>query len=233
MSVQVGAHYLEKAHGGRGMLLGGVPGVPGANVVIIGGGVVGTNAAQMALGMGANVTIVDSPWTDCATRHVLHGRVHTLASNTENVAAAVQRADLIVGRSCSRAPRRRRSSRGDGASMRPGSVVVDVAIDQGGCIATARPTSHSEPTYVGRGGPLLCDQHAGGRAADEHACALERDVALRLAAGRPGLLEAAEDPELANGVNVLNGRITHPGVAEAFGLEYTPLVDAPFASAAV
>src|SRR5215211_882043 len=134
MAVQVGAHYLERTQGGRGMLLGGVPGVPGANVVIIGGGVVGTNAAQIALGMGANVTIIDRNVERLRfIDQVLHGRIHTLASNRHNLAAATREADLVIGGvliAGARAPKL--VTREMIAAMRPGSVVVDVAIDQGG-----------------------------------------------------------------------------------------------------
>jgi alanine dehydrogenase len=236
MSVQVGAHHLEKAHGGNGTLLGGIPGVPGAHVVIIGGGVVGANAAQIALGMGANVTIIDKSLDRLRQLDtMLHGRINTLAANTDNVAAAVARADLAIGAVLlpgAKAPKI--VSEEMVASMRPGSVVVDVAIDQGGCIATARPTTHSAPTYVRHGVVHYCVTNMPG--------AMPRTSTIGLAnATLPyGLLLAdlglagavAEAPELALGVNVWNGRITHPGVAEAFGLEYTPLVDIVFASVA-
>jgi alanine dehydrogenase len=217
MSVQVGAHHLEKAYGGNGTLLGGIPGVPGAHVAIVGGGVVGANAAQIALGMGANVTVVDKSLDRLRELDtMLHGRINTLASNTENLSAPRIVSEEMV------------------ASMRPGSVVVDVAIDQGGCIATARPTTHSAPTYVEHGVVHYCVTNMPG--------AVPRTSTIGLAnATLPyGLLLAdlglegavAVDPELALGVNVLHGQITHPGVAEAFGLEYTPLADIVFASAA-
>jgi alanine dehydrogenase len=236
MSVQVGAHHLEKAHGGNGTLLGGIPGVPGAHVVIIGGGVVGANAAQIALGMGANVTIIDKSLDRLRQLDtMLHGRINTLAANTDNVAAAVARADLAIGAVLlpgAKAPKI--VSEEMVASMRPGSVVVDVAIDQGGCIATARPTTHSAPTYVQHGVVHYCVTNMPG--------AVPRTSTIGLAnATLPyGLLLAdlglagavTEDPELALGVNVLNGQITHPGVGEAFGLEYTPLADIVSASVA-
>jgi alanine dehydrogenase len=236
MSVQVGAHHLEKAYGGNGTLLGGIPGVPGAHVAIVGGGVVGANAAQIALGMGANVTVVDKSLDRLRELDtMLHGRINTLASNTENLSAAIAQADLAIGAVLlpgAKAPRI--VSEEMVASMRPGSVVVDVAIDQGGCIATARPTTHSAPTYVEHGIVHYCVTNMPG--------AVPRTSTIGLAnATLPyGLLLAdlglegavAVDPELALGVNVLHGQITHPGVAEAFGLEYTPLADIVFASAA-
>jgi alanine dehydrogenase len=236
MSVQVGAHHLEKAYGGNGTLLGGIPGVPGAHVAIVGGGVVGANAAQIALGMGANVIVVDKSLDRLRELDtMLHGRINTLASNTENLSAAIAQADLAIGAVLlpgAKAPRI--VSEEMVASMRPGSVVVDVAIDQGGCIATARPTTHSAPTYVEHGVVHYCVTNMPG--------AVPRTSTIGLAnATLPyGLLLAdlglegavAADPELALGVNVLHGQITHPGVAEAFGLEYTPLADIVFASAA-
>ncbi|NPA92538.1 MAG: alanine dehydrogenase, partial [Chloroflexi bacterium] len=150
MAVQVGAHYLEKAHGGRGKLLGGVPGVRPADVVIIGGGVVGTNAAKMALGMGAHVTIIDKNIDRLRyLEDVLHGNLTTLASNPLNIAHAVRVADFVVGAVLihgARAPRL--VTREMVSQMKPGSVIVDVAIDQGGCVETSHPTTHSNPTYL-------------------------------------------------------------------------------------
>ena len=236
MSVQVGAHHLEKAHGGNGTLLGGIPGVPGADVVVIGGGVVGTNAAQIALGMGANVTIVDKSLDRLRQLDtLLHGRVNTLASNTDNVASVVERADLAIGAVLlpgAKAPRI--VSEEMVASMRPGSVVVDVAIDQGGCIATARPTTHSSPTYVQHGVVHYCVTNMPGAVPRTSTIGLSNaTLPYGLLLADLGLVGAvALDPELAGGVNVLDGQITHPGVAEAFGLEYTPLADVVFASAA-
>jgi alanine dehydrogenase len=229
MSVQVGAHFLERTHGGRGMLLGGVPGVPGADVVIVGGGVVGTNAAQMALGMGANVTVIDLSVDRLRyLDQVLHGRIHTLASNRHNVAAAVRTADLVVGAVLipgARAPRL--VTRQMVATMRPGSVMVDVAIDQGGCFETAQPTSHSDPTYLVDGVIHYCVTNMPGAVPRTSTLALS-NVTLRygLALADEGLDEAVRhDPSLAHGINVLDGRVTHAGVAEAFGMIYTPLED--------
>ncbi len=229
MSVQIGAHLLERTHGGRGVLLGGVPGVPGAEVVIIGGGVVGTNAAQMALGMGANVTVIDLSVDRLRyLDQVLHGRIHTLASTRHNVAAAVRSADLVIGAVLipgARAPRL--VTREMVATMRTGSVLVDVAIDQGGCFETSRPTSHSDPTYQVDGVIHYCVTNMPGAVPRTSTLALS-NVTLRygLALADEGLDAAVRrDPALAYGVNVLDGRITHAGVAEAFGLDYTPVAD--------
>jgi alanine dehydrogenase len=227
MSIQVGAHYLEAPHGGGGRLLGGVPGVPGAEVVIIGGGVVGTNAAQMALGLGANVTIVDRDIERLRyLDHALHGRLHTLASNRQNLAAAVRDADLVIG--CvliagAKAPKLVTAEMV--ASMRPGSVVVDVAIDQGGCIETARPTSHSHPTYVVDGVVHYCVTNMPGAVPRTSTLALANvTLPYGLELAELGLEGAvARDPALAKGVNVLDGRVTYRAVADAFGLEFTPL----------
>jgi alanine dehydrogenase len=226
MAVQVGAHYLERTQGGRGMLLGGVPGVPGANVAIVGGGVVGTNAAQMALGMGANVTILDRNVERLRfLDQVLHGRIHTLASNRDNVAATVKDADFVIGGvliAGAKAPKLVTATMI--ASMRPGSVVVDVAIDQGGCIETARPTSHSDPTYVVDGVTHYCVTNMPGAVPRTSTLALSNvtlPYALELA--DLGLAEAAkQDAALAKGINVLNGTVTYQAVAEAFGLPYAP-----------
>jgi alanine dehydrogenase len=226
MSVQVGAHYLERTQGGRGMLLGGVPGVPGANVAIVGGGVVGTNAAQMALGLGANVTILDRNVDRLRyLDEVLHGRIHTLASNTQNIAAAVRDADLVIGGvliAGAKAPKLVTAKMI--ASMRAGSVIVDVAIDQGGCIETARPTSHSDPTYVVDGVTHYCVTNMPGAVPRTSTLALSNvtlPYAIELA--DRGLYEAVKrDSALAKGINVLNGTVTYQAVAEAFGLPYAP-----------
>lgn len=227
MAVQIGAHYLEKTDGGRGMLLGGVPGVPGANVVVVGGGVVGTNAAQIALGMGANVTILDLNVDRLRyLDEVLHGRIHTSASNRHNIAAAVKEADLVIGGvliAGARAPKLVTSEMIE--SMRPGSVVVDVAIDQGGCVETAHPTSHSDPTYLVSGVIHYCVTNMPGAVPRTSTLALSNvtlPYGLQLAS--LGLKDAvARDTALAKGVNVLGGKVTYQAVADAFRLPYTPL----------
>jgi len=230
MAVQVGAHYLERTHGGRGMLLGGVPGVPGANVAIVGGGVVGTNAAQMALGMGANVTVLDRNVERLRyLDQVLHGRIHTLASNKQNIAAAVREADLVIGAvliAGAKAPKLVTAEMI--RSMNAGAVVVDVAIDQGGCIETAHPTSHSDPIFEVDGVVHYCVTNMPGAVPRTSTFALSNvtlPYALELA--DLGLEEAvAQDAGLAAGVNVLDGRITYEAVADAFGLPYVPLSEA-------
>jgi len=178
MAVQVGAHFLERPHLGRGMLLGGVAGVPGANVVIIGGGVVGTNAAHIALGMDANVTILDTNLERLRfLEHVLHGRLTTVASNSYHIAEALENADLVIGGVLikgARAPRL--VTREMVSTMRQGSVIADVAVDQGGCVETIHATTHSDPTYIVDGVraqapwpsatprcPTCCGWHGSGR----------------------------------------------------------------------
>jgi alanine dehydrogenase len=230
MSIQVGAHYLEATNGGGGRLLGGVPGVPAANVVIVGGGVVGINAAEMALGLGANVTIVDRNidrlrYLDLA----LGGRIHTLASNRQNIGEAVRDADLVIGAVLipgAKAPRL--VTAGMVSTMRPGSVIVDVAIDQGGCIETARPTSLSDPIYFVDGVLHYCVTNMPGAVPRTSTLALSNATlhhALELADF--GLEQAIKrDQSLAPGVNVLDGQVTFEAVAEAVEVPYTPLAEA-------
>jgi alanine dehydrogenase len=225
MSVQVGAHYLQRPEGGRGVLLGGVPGVEPAKVVIIGGGTVGTNAAQIALGMGAQVTIIDLNAERLRQLELLlHGRLVTLVSNRITISDAVAEADLLIGGVLlpgARAPKL--VSRQTIERMRPGSVVVDVAIDQGGCIETSRPTTHSEPTYDVAGVVHYCVTNMPGAVPRTSTLALSNATlpyALELA--DKGLIAAAEaDPALALGINVLNGHIVYKAVAEAFDLPYS------------
>ena len=227
MSVQVGAHYLEKAHGGNGTLLGGIPGVPGAEVVIIGGGVVGLNAAQMAIGLGANVTIVDLSLDRLRQLDtMLGGRFHTLASNYENVAAAVAAADLVIGAVLlpgAKAPRIVTEQMI--ATMTPGSVVVDVAIDQGGCIETARPTTHSHPTYLVHDVVHYCVTNMPGAVPKTSTIGLANaTLPFGLQLADKGLRMAAmENPALALGINVYDGQVTQQGVAAAFGIPYVPV----------
>lgn len=230
MSVQVGAHYLERTHGGVGTLLGGVPGVPGAEVVVIGGGVVGTNAAKIALGMGANVTIVDLNIERLRyLDDVLHARVHTLASNRKSIADAVARADLVIGSVLIPGARAPKLVTADMVqNMAPGSVMVDVAIDQGGCFETSKPTSHSDPTYQVNDVVHYCVTNMPGAVPRTSTLALSSvTVPYGLKLADKGLAGAvSSDESLARGVNVLNGHVTYTGVADAFGLPHVPLEQA-------
>lgn len=226
MAVQVGAHYLEKTQGGRGQLLGGVPGVRPSNVVIVGGGVVGTNAAVMALGAGAAVTILERSTERMRyLDEVLHGRLYTVMSNRQNVAQAVAYADLLIGAVLipgAKAPKIVTEAMIH--AMRPGSVVVDVAIDQGGCIETARPTSHSAPTYEVAGVIHYCVTNMPGAVPRTSTYALSNvTLPYALTLADRGLRAALGDPALAKGVNVYAGHVTYEAVANAFGLPYTPL----------
>jgi alanine dehydrogenase len=227
MSVQVGAHLLEKTQGGRGVLLGGVPGVPEASVVIIGGGIVGTNAAQMALGLGANVTILDMNIDRLRyLDQILHGRIHTLGSNAHTIADALTTADLVIGSVLVPGKRAPKLVTADMVQhMRPGSVMVDVAIDQGGCFQTSKPTTHSDSTYLVNDVIHYCVTNMPGAVPRTSTLALANvTLPYALALADQGFFDAVtRDPALAKGVNVLDGRVTHPGVAEAFGIDYSPL----------
>ena len=189
LSVQVGAQYLQKEHGGRGVLLGGVPGTMPGNVVIVGGGIVGTNAAKMALGLGAKVTIIDLSLNRLRDLDdIFNGRVYTLASNSYNLAHAASEADLLIGGVLipgAAAPKLVTAAMV--SRMKRGAVIVDVAIDQGGCIETARPTTHTRSLVRGgRRGALLRDQHARRRAEHVDAGAHQCNVSLRVEAREPG-----------------------------------------------
>jgi alanine dehydrogenase len=229
MAVQVGAHYLERPHQGRGMLLGGVPGVPEADVIIIGGGVVGTNAAQIALGMGAHVTILDSNLDRLRyLEEVLHGRLRTIASNSYNLAEAVERAELVIGAVLlkgARAPRL--VTREMVSSMREGSVIVDVAVDQGGCIETTRVTTHSNPTYIIDGVVHYGVANMPGAVPRTSTLALSNATlpyVVRLA-DRGAEAAMAADPGLAKGLNICQRQVTYQAVADAFGLPCTPYTE--------
>ena len=228
MAIQVGAHYLETPHFGRGMLLGGVAGVPGANVVVIGGGIVGTSAAYIALGMDANVTIMDTNLDRLRfLEHVLHGRLTTIASNSYNIAEAVQNADLVVGAVLikgARAPKL--VTREMISSMRDGSVVVDVAVDQGGCIETIKVTTHSNPTYIVDGVVHYGVANMPGAVPRTSTLALSNATlpyVVRLA--NKGVDAAmAADPGFAKGMNTYQGYLTYGAVAEAFDMPFMPYV---------
>lgn len=223
LAVQAGAHCLERAHGGLGVLLGGVPGVPPARVVILGAGVVGTNAAQIAVGMGAHVVVLDRNLDALRRLDARFGeRLVTVFSNRDNVEREVLRADLVIGAVLipgAAAPRlvtREMVSR-----MRPGSVIVDVAIDQGGCVETARATTHAEPTCVVDGVVHYGVANMPGAVPRTSAYALNHaTLPFVLALADKGWRRAlADDPHLKAGLNVCAGRITCAEVARALGYE--------------
>jgi alanine dehydrogenase len=226
MSIQVGASSLEKAHGGSGVLLGGVPGVEPAKVVILGGGVVGTNAARMALGLGADVIVLDRAVARLVELDSLYGpRLKTVFATVEAIERHLADADLVVGAVLvpgAAAPRLVRRSQLGG--MRPGSVLVDVAIDQGGCFETSRPTTHAEPTYLVDGIVHYCVANMPGGVARTSTLALTNaTLPFILALADKGWHRAAlDDRHLAAGVNIHAGRITHPAVADALGRPFTP-----------
>jgi alanine dehydrogenase len=229
MSIQVGAHYLEKTYNGRGMLLGGVPGVAPAKVAIVGGGTVGTNAAQMALGMGAHVTVLEKSIERMRyLSEVFGGHLTTLYSTTHAVAESVAEADVVIGAVLipgARAPRLVTEAMVH--AMRPGSVVIDVAIDQGGCIETARPTSHSDPVYDVGGVTHYCVTNMPGAVPRTSTQALTNaTLPYVVALATQGMEEAVgRDAALAKGVNTYDGRCTEAPVASAFTIPYTPLGD--------
>ncbi|MFO0746029.1 MAG: alanine dehydrogenase [Myxococcota bacterium] len=226
MSVQVGAHWLEKHQGGMGLLLGGVPGTKPGHVVILGGGTVGTNAAKIAVGMGARVTILDRS-LDRLTYldDVFLGRATTLHSNPETVEDSVLQADLLVGGvliTGARAPKL--VSEALVRRMKAGSVIVDVSVDQGGCIETCKPTTHEHPTYLVGDVVHYCVANMPGAVARTSTYALTNATtgyAVMLA--ELGVSRAiAADPGLRLGLNSKGGHCTHPAVAEAIGFPYVP-----------
>lgn len=225
MSVQIGAQFLEKPYGGKGVLLGGVPGVMKGEVVIVGGGIVGTNAAKMALGLGANVTILDvSADRLRQLDDLFQGRVQTLMSNSFNIANAVKKADLLVGAVLIPGARAPRLVTEDMVkSMQPGSVIVDVAIDQGGSIETIdRITTHDNPTYEKHGVIHYAVANMPGAVARTSTWALTNvttPYAVQLA--NKGYREAIQSNRaLAKGVNVIDGKVTFKAVADAHNLPY-------------
>ncbi|MEN3026886.1 MAG: alanine dehydrogenase [Chlorobiota bacterium] len=224
MAPQEGAKYLERTMGGRGILLGGVPGTEPATVVILGGGVVGTNAAKIAAGLGARVIILDTNLyrlrylDDVMPRNVI-----TMVSTPANIRRVIREADLVIGAVLipgAKAPKL--ITREMLADMRPGCVIVDVSVDQGGCVETCRPTTHDNPTYVVDGVVHYCVANMPG------AVPVTSTIALTNAT-LPYIVELADkgwedavrtNPELLAGLNIVDGVITHPGVAESFGFEY-------------
>jgi alanine dehydrogenase len=226
MSVQVGAHYLEKEQGGRGVLLGGVPGVAPAKVAILGGGVSGVNAAQMAVGMRADVTIYDISNNRLAELDMFFSsQIKTVYASKAAIASAVQSASLVIGAVLvpgAAAPKL--VTRDMLKTMKRGSVLVDIAIDQGGCFETSHPTTHEDPVYEVDGVIHYCVANMPGAVARTSAFALNNATlpfALKLAnMGAEAAMKA--DPHLANGLNVMGGKIRHQAVADALGLEYVP-----------
>lgn len=230
MSVQVGAHCLEKEQGGSGMLLGGVPGVAAAKVVIIGGGVSGTNAARMAMGMEAHVTVIDRALERLYQLDLQFGpMLNTIYSTVDAIERHVVGADLVIGAVLvpgAAAPKL--VTREMIRQMRPGSVLVDIAIDQGGCFETSRGTTHADPTYVEEGAVHYCVTNMPGAVARTSTFALNNaTLPFTLALANKGHRRAlAEDPHLKEGLNVAGGKVTYKAVAEAHGLDYTPAEEA-------
>ncbi|MFL5577570.1 MAG: alanine dehydrogenase [Gemmatimonadaceae bacterium] len=226
MAVQEGAKYLEKLYGGRGVLLGGVPGVAPAKVVILGGGIVGINAAKMAAGMGAKTVVLDISLERLRyLSDVMPANVQLIHSNRHNVLEQISTADLVVGAVLipgAKAPKLVR--RDDLKRMRPGAVIVDVAIDQGGCIETIKATTHENPTYVIDGIIHYGVANMPGGVPRTSTLALTNATlpyALQLA--NKGWRKAVRDnTALLKGVNMVDGKVTYPAVAEAFGMEYVP-----------
>jgi alanine dehydrogenase len=226
MSVQVAAAHLESPAGGMGLLLAGVPGVAAAHVVVLGAGVVGTNALQIAVGMGARVTVIDRNVDRLRELDLLFGnRITTLCSNAHTVETSVLDADAVIGAVLipgASAPRL--VTRDMIAKMRRGAVVVDVAIDQGGCFETSHPTTHAKPTYVVDGVVHYCVANMPGAVARTSTFALgNATIGHALALADKGWQRAlADDPHLRDGLNVCDGHITHEAVAQALGKPYLP-----------
>lgn len=226
MSIQAGAACLEKEHGGSGILLGGVPGVEAAKVAVIGGGVVGTNAARMAVGMEAYVTVLDKSLERLRALDLQFGsRISTLYATADAIERQVVAADLVIGAVLAPgAAAPKLVSRETAARMRQGSVIVDVSIDQGGCFATSRPTSHSKPTYIEEGVVHYCVTNMPGAVARTSTFALNNaTLPFVIALADKGYRQAMrEDPYLMAGLNVHKGRVTYRAVAEGLNYDYLP-----------
>ena len=224
MAVQAGAAHLEKSKGGMGILLGGVPGVPAADVVILGGGVVGTHALQMAVGMGSRVTVIDRSVDRLRQLDLVFGnRIHTLYSNVQNLEDAVLDADLVIGGVLipgASAPKL--VTRAMVSSMKKGAVVVDVAIDQGGCFETSHATTHADPTYVVDGVVHYCVANMPGAVARTSTFALNNaTIGHALAIANKGWKQALrDDVHLRQGLNVAQGQVTYEAVARALGYAF-------------
>ena len=226
MAIQVGAHCLEKRQGGAGVLLGGVPGVPAAKVVILGGDVAGTNAARMAMGVEAHVIVIDKSLSRLYDLDLQFGsRLHTVFATGEAIEKHVLEADLVIGAALvpgAKAPKL--VTRDMVRRMRRGSVMVDISIDQGGCFETSRVTTHAEPTYVVDGVVHYCVANMPGGVARTSAIALNNaTLPFALALADKGAVRALrDDANLRNGLNVMKGRLTHKAVAEALSQDLLP-----------
>jgi alanine dehydrogenase len=230
LSVQVGARYLERTQGGSGLLLGGVPGVAPARVAILGAGVVGTEATRIAVGMGAQVTVFNlDPERLRHLDELYQGRIVTLAAHQAWIDQGVADADLVIGAVLVRGAKAPKLvSRSVVARMRPGSVIVDVSVDQGGCIETTRPTTHSDPVYKVDGVLHYCVANMPGIVPRTSTFALTNATLPFIVRIASAGVEAAihADPGLARGVNVAEGKVTCEGVAEAHGLPWVPPIEA-------
>lgn len=234
MSIQAGAHFLEKAHGGSGTLLGGVPGVAPGKVIIIGGGVVGTNAAKMALGMGADVTILDRSLPRLRELDdIFSGHVKTVYSTVDMIEKLSSKADVVVGAVLipgATAPKLLTKQHIE--NMKEGSVLVDVAIDQGGCFETSRATTHQDPVYIDDGVVHYCVANMPGGVARTSTMALNNaTLPFGIALANKGPIKAMQDdPHLLNGLNVHKGKVTYKAVVDALGkqlnLEYVEAMQA-------
>jgi alanine dehydrogenase len=226
MAIHVGAKALEKESGGRGVLLSGVPGVAPGRVVILGGGIVGSNAARIALGMGADVTLIDISFERLRyLDDIFAGRVKTFMSHAEHIQERVTRADLVIGATLIPGARTPHIiSRAMVQQMLPGAVLVDVSVDQGGCAETSHPTTHSAPTYIVENVVHYCVANMPGAVARTATFALANvTLPYALALANKGLPQALrDDPALALGLNVHQGQVTHPAVAAALALPYQP-----------
>jgi alanine dehydrogenase len=225
MSVQVGAHCLEKEQGGSGVLLGGVPGVAAASVIVLGGGVSGINAARMAMGMEAKVTVIDKSVARLDELDMrFGGQLNTIYSTVDSIEQHVEIADLVIGAVLvpgAAAPKLVTAEMVK--AMKPGSVMVDIAIDQGGCFETSRPTTHDHPTYIVDEVVHYCVTNMPGAVSRTSTHALNNaTLPFALALADKGHARAlAEDPHLMAGLNVAHGKITYKAVAEAHGLPFT------------
>lgn len=225
MAVQAGATFLERVRGGKGILLGGVPGVKRGRVAIIGGGIVGSNAARIAIGLGAQVTVLDiNRETLAYLDDIYEGRIQTLYSDPHTIEDSVAQADLVVGAvlvAGARAPRL--VTEAMVAKMEPGSVIVDVSVDQGGCVETCRPTTHADPTYTVHNVIHYCVANMPGAVSRTSTFALTNATIpyVKTLANKGLERAAADDPAFLSGINTYRGTVPHPAVAEALGVPHT------------